>query len=198
MVGRPSVEVLGDREPREVCLVERDLDLERAQHSRADVLAHLVHVVDRAGIAIRPDHARVARVRKLDGDRKLRACDFHRAGKTVTHAEQAADLAQVVSGSRRRNDEPRAVTNSQRRRDSSAISSWGRASAIAAYRPASPIRRNGNTAIDGRVARSCVPWSLVPHVRRKAEATRSQASRYRRARPSPRRRSGSPCRARCG
>ena len=54
-----------------------------------------------------------------------------------------------ASEARNRNDEPRAVTKSQRRRARSMMSSSGSASATAAYGPASPRRRNGSTAIDG-------------------------------------------------
>ena len=63
-----------------------------------------------------------------------------------------------ASPARRRNDDPRAVTNNQRSRDSSVISSWGRASAMAEYGPASPTSRNGSTAIEGRADSSaCCP-----------------------------------------
>ena len=54
-----------------------------------------------------------------------------------------------ASEARNRNDEPRAVTKSQRRRARSMMSSSGSASATAAYGPASPRRRNGSTAMDG-------------------------------------------------
>ncbi len=54
-------------------------------------------------------------------------------------------------GSRRRNDEPRAVTKSHLKRANSVIRSCGRASAAAAYGPASPMGRKGSTAIEGRV-----------------------------------------------
>jgi hypothetical protein len=78
-----------------VGLVERDLDLERGEDLRANLVADLVHVVERPGMAFRPHDARVARVGELGVDRELRAGEFHRARQAVAHAEQPADLAHV-------------------------------------------------------------------------------------------------------
>src|SRR5258708_31566835 len=50
---------------------------------------------------------------------------------------------------RNRNEDARAVINSHRRRDNSVISPSGSATASAAYRPPSPIKRNGSTASEG-------------------------------------------------
>ena len=132
VVGRPRIEVLGHLQSRHRRLVQRNLDLERREDLRADLVAHRMHVVQRAREALGPDDAGVARVDQFDRDGDSPARDLDGAGQAVAHAEQAADLEHVRLGERRRNDEPRAVTKSQRSRDSSVISSYGSASAMAA------------------------------------------------------------------
>ena len=95
VVGRPCVQVLGHHQPCELCLVQRDLHLERRQHPLADLPAYPVHVVDRDLESIGPDHAasRVSASSTVTASRG--AGDLHGAGQAVAHAEQPADLADV-------------------------------------------------------------------------------------------------------
>ena len=68
MICGPRVEVLDRREARERSFVQRDADLERHEHLRADLLAHRVHIVDPPREAIGPDDGAIAGVHELDDD----------------------------------------------------------------------------------------------------------------------------------
>src|SRR5580692_9886647 len=59
VIGRPGIEIFGYREARQSSFVERDLNFQRHENPRADVLANLMHIVDRAGKVFCPDYGAI-------------------------------------------------------------------------------------------------------------------------------------------
>ena len=155
MIGRPGVEVLGHREARPAGLVQRDLDLERGEHARADLGADSMHVVDASRKAVGPDDAAIARVDELD--RRPPAC--RPATSTVPVSSSVTPSSRPISpGSDRpsRHAERRGARRdeqpAQARELRDQLVRQGLGDRRIA-RPASPSQRNGRTAIDGRACR---------------------------------------------
>ena len=113
VIGRPCIKMLGHREACQSRLVERDADLEGGDDLGADLLADLMHIIDRAHKAFCPHYAAVARIDEFRGDDKTCAGNLNRTGQAIAHIEQLADRtfigvqrAQAERGLARRDEQP--------------------------------------------------------------------------------------------
>ena len=84
---------------------------------RDDPGPQIVDPIKRRVQAISPDHLLAAAVGQFKGNGKSAPSDLNAAGEHIAHAQCRRDQRSVGIACRNRNDEPRAITASQRSRD---------------------------------------------------------------------------------